>query len=49
MQLFHKDLWHRDTTCGAQGHYLWWWEASCAYRAFWQHSEFLVSAALAGR
>lgn len=33
----------------AQGCNLWWWEASCTSRAFWQHSEFLVSAALAGR
>lgn len=33
----------------AQRHYLWWWEASSSWRAFWQHSEFLVSAALAGR
>lgn len=33
----------------AQGHNLWWREASCTCRAFWQHSEFLVSAALAGR
>lgn len=33
----------------AQGHYLRWWEASSSWRAFWQHSEFLVSAALAGR
>lgn len=33
----------------AQGPNLWWGEASCSCRTFWQHSEFLVSAALAGR